>query len=157
MPQPSTSRHLAHLPAFGSQPIVFLTATTDSRQRLLDNTTAHGILHNLWETSTERNGWFVGDYVLMPEHIHLFVRASQTAIPMREWIKLWKSMSARELCQQGLATAPVWQADYFDRYLRTAESYAEKWAYVRDNPVRAGLVKTAEEWPYQGRIHVLSA
>jgi hypothetical protein len=32
------------------------------------------------------------------------------------------------------------------------ESYAEKWNSVRDNPVRAGLVKTAHDWPYAGEI-----
>jgi hypothetical protein len=36
--------------------------------------------------------------------------------------------------------------------LRPAENYAEKWNYVRENPVRAGLVKNANDWPYQGEI-----
>jgi len=29
---------------------------------------------------------------------------------------------------------------------------SEKWNYVRDNPVRAGLVENAEAWPYQGEV-----
>jgi len=37
----------------------------------------------------------------------------------------------------------------FDRLLRTDESAQEKWAYMRLNPVRAGLVKRPEDWPYQ--------
>ena len=36
--------------------------------------------------------------------------------------------------------------------LRGHESYAEKWAYVLQNPVRAGLVKNAGDWPYAGEI-----
>ena len=36
--------------------------------------------------------------------------------------------------------------------LRTDESYTEKWNYVRNNPVRAGLAKNAGDWPYQGEI-----
>lgn len=35
---------------------------------------------------------------------------------------------------------PLWQQDYWDRQLRSGESYAEKWNYVRNNPVRHGLV-----------------
>lgn len=53
-------------------------------------------------------------------------------------------------------TAPIWQRDYFDRFLRTAESYGNKWDYVCNNPVRAGLVASAADWPYQGVIYELS-
>ena len=35
---------------------------------------------------------------------------------------------------------------------RSDESYSQKWNYVRENPVRAGLVKSVEDWPYQGEI-----
>jgi REP-associated tyrosine transposase len=39
--------------------------------------------------------------------------------------------------------------------LRAGESYSEKWNYVRDNPVRAGLVSNADEWKYAGEIEKL--
>ena len=50
---------------------------------------------------------------------------------------------------------PIWQEDVFDHIMRSRESYAAKWAYVRENPVRAGLVSRAEDWPWQGEIHGL--
>jgi len=43
-------------------------------------------------------------------------------------------------------------ARFFDHLLRNDESYAQKWEYVRENPVRAGLVHCSEDWPYQGEI-----
>jgi hypothetical protein len=39
--------------------------------------------------------------------------------------------------------------------LRSVESYSQKWDYVKENPVRAGLVKTSDEWPWQGEIESL--
>jgi hypothetical protein len=45
-----------------------------------------------------------------------------------------------------------WQKSFFDHVLRSDESAAEKWEYVRQNPVRAGLVASADEWPYAGEI-----
>jgi hypothetical protein len=51
---------------------------------------------------------------------------------------------------------PFWQKRFFDHVMRSAESYEQKWTYVRDNPVRAGLVGRAEDWPYQGEIHHLA-
>jgi hypothetical protein len=39
--------------------------------------------------------------------------------------------------------------------LRSGESYSQKWDYVRENPVRGGLVERAEDWPFAGEIHDL--
>ena len=44
------------------------------------------------------------------------------------------------------------QEGFFDHLLRSSESYAQKWDYVRMNPVRAQLSKVPEGWPYQGEI-----
>jgi len=39
--------------------------------------------------------------------------------------------------------------------LRSSESYSQKWDYVRENPVRAGLVANADDWPWQGEVESL--
>jgi hypothetical protein len=36
--------------------------------------------------------------------------------------------------------------------IRNTESYAQKWDYVRENRIRAGLISTTEDWPFQGEI-----
>lgn len=52
------------------------------------------------------------------------------------------------------AQVPIWQREFWDRQLRRSESYAKKWHYVSDNPVRNGYVRRAEDWPYQGELNV---
>jgi hypothetical protein len=52
--------------------------------------------------------------------------------------------------------SPHWEKDFFDHVMRSEESYEQKWLYVRENPVRAGLVKRWEDWSYQGEIHHLT-
>ena len=47
------------------------------------------------------------------------------------------------------------ERDCWDRQLRTGEIYTQKWEYVRNNPVRKGLVANADGWPYQGRMNIL--
>ncbi len=61
---------------------------------------------------------------------------------------------AKTLDRAGASNAcePVWQRGFFDHLLRSDESYAQKWQYVWDNPVRAGLVAKAEDWAYAGEI-----
>ena len=47
-------------------------------------------------------------------------------------------------------TSPIWQRSFFDH-----ERYAQKWNYVRENPVRAGLVNNPNKWPYSGEIVII--
>ncbi len=91
----------------------------------------------------------------MPDHVHMFVTPGlaedkSLADFMREW-KKWTSRRIASL----FGVRRVWQREFFDHLLRSDESYDQKWEYVRSNPVRAGLCASADEWPYQGEIHVL--
>jgi REP element-mobilizing transposase RayT len=85
----------------------------------------------------------------MPDHVHFFARRATVARPMTHWMKMWKSGSSRSALK---IAAPIWQPEYFDRYLRSRENYAQKWNYVEQNALRAGLIKEGEEWPYCGSI-----
>ena len=60
-----------------------------------------------------------------------------------KWFKRWFNESYRT-CEKWR-----WQPGGFDRLLRTSESIHEKWNYIRENPVRAGLVTHWKQWPYQ--------
>jgi putative transposase len=112
-------------------------------------------LTGLWARSATHDGWFVGRFVVMPDHVHFFAVPSREASPRTEWHKMWKSISARRLCRELKLPPPIWQADTFDHILRNRKSYAEKWSYVHENPVRKGLVSAVHEWPWQGEIHAL--
>jgi len=85
----------------------------------------------------------------MPDHLHLFVRGDQSFV-LASWVK-----GLKRAISKGFPTksrTPFWQPGFFDHLLRSDESYAQKWEYVRQNAVRAGLVKFAEDWPYQGEL-----
>ena len=98
--------------------------------------------------------WNVGRYVIMPDHLHLFCApASISMHPLKAWLGFWKNQITRRWPRRD--EVPIWQRDFWDRQLRREESYAEKWDYVVNNPVRHGLVKRVEDWPYQGELNVL--
>jgi REP element-mobilizing transposase RayT len=147
---------LAHLDPFVRHPLVFLTVCTAKRAPVLGNATVHSLLTTLWRESFGRNGWCVGRYVLMPDHVHLFAMPGENPDPLHQWVSRWKSISARQIVAATGSVAPIWQRDYFDRFLRSVESYSAKWEYVCNNPVRANLVTMSADWPYQGVIHDLS-
>lgn len=147
--------HLPHLPPFSRHPLLFITCCTAARNPLLANPLAHSILEELWRRSADLDGWHVGHYLLMPDHVHLFARPADSAKPPAAWIKTWKSVSSRQLGANHQATGPVWQPDYFDHFVRSVASYQEKWDYVQDNPVRKGLCTERARWPYQGTLQDL--
>ncbi len=90
----------------------------------------------------------------MPDHVHFFAMPMPEAKSLSAMMRDWKKWTTGRLVQETGAQAPVWQAEFFDHVLRSRASYAEKWAYVRENPVRAGLVSRPEDWPFQGEIEV---
>ena len=92
----------------------------------------------------------VGRYVIMPDHVHLFVRGGPEFVLSR-WITSLKQILAKAAPPESGGGKP-WQEGFFDHKLRSDESMAEKWDYIRQNPVRAGLVVRFEDWPYQGEI-----
>jgi hypothetical protein len=71
--------------------------------------------------------------------------------------KVGRAGGSTRLGQPRSATAAttLWQREFFDHILRSHESYSEKWNYVFDNPVRAGLVSSADKWEYAGEIETL--
>lgn len=147
-------RHPAHHPPRErhNQAVIFLvTVCTKNRKPFLANTEAHELLLTAWRNATS---WHVGRYVIMPDHLHLFCSPAETpARSVKQWVRFWKAEVSRHWPRPG--EQPVWQVDFWDRQLRKDEHYAERWEYVRNNPVRAGLAATAEEWPWQGEIHEL--
>ena len=88
----------------------------------------------------------------MPNHLHFFVRGSGD-FNLAQWINGLKRAISVSL--GATKKRPLWQPGFFDHVLRNDESYGEKWKYVRENPVRAGLVQRADDWPHQGEFVVI--
>ncbi len=87
----------------------------------------------------ERGRWFLHLFLVMPDHLHVlasFPDGDCTAV-----CGAWKRYIARTF---GVS----FQANLFDCRIRDARDYADKWEYVRNNPVRKGLVAAADDWPW---------
>ena len=131
-------------------PVYFITAVTHQRQRILADDATHDVFRRFCTAGHDR-GVLVGSYVLMPDHLHLFVCIPPGAVGLSVWIKSLKNaLSKHWRCIE--IQSPHWQKGFFDHLLRSEESHAQKWSYVRDNPLRAGLCTRAQDWPYSGQI-----
>lgn len=131
------------------EPLYFVTMCTLHRKKFPSLRSVHESLRNYAERGMSDFNVGVGRYVIMPDHLHLFVRGDAEFI-LAEWVKgLKRAISAALTKRKGKFG---WQPGFFDHVLRNDESYSQKWIYVRENPVRAALVANVEAWPYQGEI-----
>jgi putative transposase len=136
---------------YGRWPLYFVTACTADRCRVLANDSVHEAFLCFAGNASARGAW-VGRYVLMPDHLHLFVVIEDERIQLSGWMGSLKNSISKVLRGRG-ESAPHWQKGFFDHVMRGGESYSQKWDYVRANPVRARLVARPEEWPYAGEVH----
>jgi putative transposase len=135
---------------FQRLPTYFVTSCTHERRATLNNSEVHGRLIEFGNKGSEHGAW-LGAYVLMRDHLHAFVVIDDERMNLSRWIKSVKNALSKTLRIQNIP-APHWQKGFFDHVLHSGDSYAEKWHYVRDNPVRAGLVNRWDEWRFVGEI-----
>ena len=133
------------------RPFYFLTFNTYRRMLFLADARVYQTFLAFAEEAHSRHSVAVGRFVIMPDHIHLFVVLPPEGVRLISWVKALKSVLGKTLVQNGIPK-PHWQEGFFDHILRSSESYSQKWDYVRRNPVRAGLVDEPDKWPWQGEI-----
>src|SRR4051812_18826869 len=133
------------------KPFYFVTFNTSIRAPILARREIHESFRAFGWKAHDKYDVAVGRYVIMPDHVHLFVAFPATGITLSKWIQSLRSVMGKELLRLGFQK-PHWQEGFFDHLLRNSESYSEKWEYVRMNPVRAELCGEPEDWPFQGEI-----
>src|SRR5207237_6865427 len=99
--------------------------------------------------------WTILSALAMPDHVHALISTladrdasiSGFAKSFKRWFNeaFW---NRRPSVLDGRQGSWPWREGCFDRLLRSDESLSEKWEYLRQNPVPAGLVEHAEDWPY---------
>ena len=122
--------------------IYFVTICVANRQQVLANETAFSAFKAA--ISKLENSRILAA-MLMPDHLHVIIA------PMEGRDTKLGNFSAalKRWMRRELNASWNWQAGCFDRLLRSDESLHDKWLYVQENPVRAGLVTHWKDWPYQ--------
>ena len=134
------------------RPLFFVTICPVRRHEIADMKAVHRSFKKYIARACSEFGVAVGRYVIMPGHIHFFV-CGDNDFQLAKWVNgLKRSMS---VAVGATKQRPLWQPGFFDHLLRNDESYSQKWEYVRENPVRAGLAPESDHWPYQGEFVVI--
>jgi putative transposase len=136
---------------FAAFPVYFITFSSRDRTPIPSLEKARQTIESYGTRAGSEFNVALGRYVVMPDHVHLFVQGG-AEFDLSKWMGGLKRALSVAL---ELPDSRFWQAGFFDHVLRGSESYSAKWEYVRDNPVRAGLVTHWDQWPHAGEISVI--
>ncbi len=124
----------------------------------MDDNQAKGIvIHFLAAQLANQEGACLG-FVVMPDHVHGLVHFSKEgrlSLFMNQW-KRRSSIRLKELyrnilpsyCQTIDLDGPMWQPKYYAFNIYSENKAREKLVYMHNNPVKAGLVQSAQDWPH---------
>ena len=87
-------------------------------------------------------------YCLMPDHVHLLLGLSGLS-DLMSTVGAWKSRCSLLRRRRGLSKR-FWQRSFYDHALRREEDLLVVTRYILENPIRAGLVESAVEYPLSG-------
>jgi putative transposase len=89
--------------------------------------------------------------VVRPDHFHMVLTPlydDEGLFTLNEIMQGIKSSSAHRINRLLQRKGQVWQHESFDRAFRKEESIQQKLEYISENALRAGLVKTARDYPW---------
>jgi REP-associated tyrosine transposase len=90
-------------------------------------------------------------YCVMPDHVHVIVRGTSETSDLRHCVKLTKQR-IEYVARSQFSTRHLWQDGYYERVLRSRHAVETAVRYVLENPVRAGLARTIDEYPFSGAL-----
>jgi len=87
-------------------------------------------------------------YVVMANHVHVFLKPKGDA-KIEQLTKYVKGSTARQAnLLLGRTGQKFWQDESFDHWCRNKDEFFRIVKYIENNPVKAGLVKSPEDWPW---------
>ena len=113
---------------------------------LRDARAASALVDALRRGDHELGHFVLHAFVVMPNHAHVLIEPRIDPVRVLKGIKGTAARAInRVLCRTG---RPLWQDESFDHWVRNEAEFERIRAYIERNPVAAGLVSRAEEWPW---------
>jgi REP element-mobilizing transposase RayT len=105
--------------------------------RLVVEVLQRGVADGLYELNA---------FVVMANHVHVLVLPHSDVSRMLQWIK---GVTAREANHSlGRTGKAFWQRESYDHWVRCADERVRIASYIENNPVKAGLVDEASQYPW---------
>jgi putative transposase len=124
----------------------------NNRQDIFRDTTDHQRLLELLQIQAAEQQVEVHAYVLMSNHLHLLVTPHHDkALPLM--MQAVGRSYVRQFNQRHGRTGTLWEGRYRSTLLQTERYFLACMVYIDLNPVRAGMVMQAADYPWSSHAH----
>ena len=120
-----------------------LDATASGPRWLLQPAIAGSVAKILLD-GEKKGPYQLGAWVVMPNHVHVVLQPQSELPKAVSWIKACSARDANRLLHR--TGHQFWARDYFDRWIRDRIEEQRTVRYIEQNPVKAGLCSTPEDW-----------
>lgn len=124
----------------------FLTFCVKDREQLFRRRALVDLVNSQILRTSKRHGFEILAYVFMPDHLHVLVEGTTDTADLRQFATAMRRASSNACW--ALHRGGIWQEGYFERTLRGNTGTQECIDYILNNPVRAGLVERAVDYPF---------
>jgi putative transposase len=124
--------------------VFFLTTSTYQHTPFPDQPASFKTIEEILFDTVIDSKMILHAYVIMPTHFHLIIGSPKGGPGVSKFMHSLKGR-VREVLQ---GKGKFWQDRFDDLVLITEKQFRIKLNYVHQNPVRAGLVRNPEDWPY---------
>jgi putative transposase len=128
----------------------FLTFCTIDRARLFTSALPVDLVLAQISRAKSECSFAVPVYCFMSDHLHLLIEGKSPSSDGRDFIKRAKQYSGYYY-SKAYGRKP-WQRYGYDHVLRDDEKTVAVARYILNNPIRAGLVRRIEDFPYCGSL-----
>ena len=128
--------------------VAIVTAGTYCKQHFFRTSNLLEFLMRTLLNQASECGWDLDAWTVFSNHYHFIGSARAGAMPLATMIRRIHSISAREVNKvNNIQGQRVW-FQYWESTLTYEASYLARLKYVHENPVRHGIVATAEAYPF---------
>jgi len=99
----------------------------------------------------KRRAFLLAGYTFMPDHWHALI-APRDGDALPNLMDAVKVSAMRRINGRRSTRGSLWQPRYFESIIWNVKGFNDTLTYMHLNPVRKGLVRRAEDWPWSS-IH----
>ncbi len=127
--------------------VFFVSTKTSMARHLLQSERNAGLLIDVLRSNVAAGKFQLHDFVIMPDHLHLLMTLPGD-ITIEKAMQLIKGGFSYRLKREFGYQGEVWQRGFSEVRINDGQSFLQHRAYIAQNPVKAGLVDLAEQYPY---------
>jgi putative transposase len=125
----------------------FVSTSTAGRRCLLQKSAFAELFIDMLRQHHAKGRFEVHAFVVMPDHVHVLLTLGE-GITLERAVTFVKGTFSFRMKRELGYLLDIWSEGYYDERMRSAEQCARVIEYIEQNPVVAGLSRTAREFPF---------